>query len=160
MTTVTTNILAFSATSTQTGQKPNKSDDASGFDALLRMIDSGDKKEKKMEGASNPTDFLGSIQQFIANIDASLFEIGSSQSTSGSSAMPTGLNTDGNISVDALLNQGGPLPAYLDRVAERYGLDEEHKQALRNITIQFKDTTGSPTEVAAMADALKNAGIG
>ena len=160
MTTVT-NILAFSSITAQSGQSTKKSDDASNFDALLKMVDSSDKKDKKAAGAASPTDLMGSIQQFMANVNASLFDLGSTDSASATSASASvGLSSSGSISVDELLNQGGPLPAYLDKVAERYGLDDAHKQALRAITIQFKDTAGSAAEVAALADALKSAGIG
>ncbi len=160
MTMVTNTILAYSSTTLQMGSSAKKSTDTDNFSALLNIA--SDKPEASSSTVSNDgnIDLLSSIQQFMADITASLLEVGNNGHTSATAATSTGLNADGTISVDALLNQGGPLPAYLDRVAARYGLDDEHKQALRDITIQFKDTTGSPQEVAQMAEALKNAGIG
>lgn len=165
MSTIQATILAFSTSLTKTDDASKKSNDASGFDALLKNMEA-DKKPAAND-ATGTTDILNSIQSFLFNIDATLFDIGNSDqagaannaASNGISAL-SGASDDGGISVDALLNQGGPLPEFLDRVAARYGLDDAHKQALRNVAIQFKDTTGSPAEIAAMGDALKAAGIG
>lgn len=162
MTTVTSSILSYSSISLQSGQAAKKPTDAGDFSALLNIASGGKEASNDIAGAGGSIDFLTSIEQFVANITNSLFELGNNDPTTATAAagIPTGLNSDGTISVDALLNQGGPLPAFLDRVAARYGLDDAHKQALRNIAIQFKETTGSQAEVAQMAEALKNAGIG
>lgn len=157
MNTIGNNILAFGNVAEQGAKKLAKSAGDGAFDALLGSLDATkvDKTKKTSEVVSG-SDIANSITQFLANIDLSLLDIGSSSASKKAGSF----SADGGISVDALLNQGGPLPEFLDRVVIRYGLSDEKKQALRDITIQFKDTTGSATEIAQMATALKNAGIG
>lgn len=152
MTTIQSTILAFSTTNSSQASKKSAEGD---FDALLAMNAKKDCKPDESQGATNAESLLSSIQQFIFNIDQSLFGIGDTDSSTAAANI-----AGGGISVDELLNQGGPLPAFLDRVATQYNLDDAHKQALRNIAIQFKDTGGSAAEISQMASALQAAGIG
>lgn len=146
-------------------QSSDKAKESSGFDALLDACSSKckDKDTQQAQGTDSLSVFINSLQQFMFNIDQSLLGIGDSDSTSAAANIAgssSAFDADGGISVDALLNQGGPLPAFLDRVGVQYGLDDTQKEALRNIAIQFKDTDGSSAQVSQIASALKAAGIG
>ena len=53
----------------------------------------------------------------------------------------------------------GPLPDYINMLTASLHLSTQQNQALQDISIENKDTTGSVSDIQKMGDELQQAGI-
>ena len=158
MSSVSATAISIQATTDiQNAKKQCDNAQADSFSALFSMFTTTQSNSSTASSSSSSSSSSSNSASQGNSSISNIFDVFLSENSAASSTDSSSFSSD---FTNAFGNDGGPLFDWINKVGSALNLTSDQSAALQKIAVEFKDTTGSASDVQAISAELTTAGIG